>query len=365
EYQQEASRDVEYLVFEVLPSEEDDRTAKAWIDRMKGEFERVEDPVSLVGMESDLPFDDLNYTDGNLPQIINDFMFSSEPGAVYGPYMEESTYHLAQLIEINYLPDSLHARHILLQPDANTNPGTLLALADSLQDVLENGGSWDQLALQYGTDGTASNGGDLGWFSEGSMVKPFSDTCFYDEEGKVKQVQTQFGIHLVQVMEKSRKVKKVKVAYLSRNVEPSSETYREKYSQAVKFAGVNNTYEKFNEGVAAQNLSKRYASDLTESQKTISGLDNPRPIIRWTFEAELHDVTNEIFEFGNKYVVAVVSGVREKGVAPLDQVRAEIELEVKKEKKAEKIIQEFEAVIASAEDIESLGVETGLAVQQA
>ncbi|MFC2080973.1 SurA N-terminal domain-containing protein [Bacteroidota bacterium] len=365
DYQQEASRDIEYLLFEVNASEEDDRIANEWINRMKDEYETVEDPVSLVGMESDMPFDDINYSDGSLPESINDFMFSSEVGAVYGPYMEESSYRIARLVDINYLPDSVHARHILLQPDANSNPNNLKALSDSLQRELNQGADWNILAREFSTDGSASVGGDLGWFSEGSMVKPFSDSCFYDKRGDVMMVQTQFGIHLVQVIEKSRASKKVKVAYLSRNIEPSSETYRGIYSQAVKFAGSSTTYEKFNETVASQNLTKRYASDLTESQRTITGLENPRPLIRWAFEAELHDVTREIFEFSDKYVVAVVSGIREKGVAPLEQVKAEVELEVKKEKKAQKISQDFETALASHDDIESLGLESGLSVEQA
>jgi peptidyl-prolyl cis-trans isomerase D len=197
------------------------------------------------------------------------------------------------------------------------------------------------------------------------MVQPFSDSCFYDQEGNVKQVQTQFGIHLLQVTEKSSNVKKLKVAYLTRNIEPSSETYREIYSQAVKFAGLNNTYEKFNQAIAAENLTKRYASDVSESQKTITGLDNPRPLIRWAYEADLHEVTPEIFEFGNKYVIAVVTGIREKGIAPLEQVRAEIELEVRKEKKAEKIISNLEEAMASADNIEDLGLSVGLPVQPA
>jgi peptidyl-prolyl cis-trans isomerase D len=365
EFQQEASRDIEYVVYEVVASQEDDNAAKEWIDRMQSELTSVEDPISLVGMESDQPFDNINYSNGNLPEVINDFMFSSDVGAVYGPYQDESSYRLARLVEINYLPDSIRARHILLQVDQSTDPGLLLALADSLQEVLQNGGSWDLLASQYGTDGTATLGGDLGWFQEGQMVKPFSDTCFYDKSGDVKQVQTQFGVHLVQVTGKSGNVKKVKVAYLSRNIEPSSETYREIYSQAVKFAGMNNNYEKFSEGVTAENLNLRYASDLTENQKTITGLDNPRPLIRWAFEAELHDVTSEIFEFGNKYIVAALSGVREKGIATLDQVRAQVELEVKKEKKAEKIVAELESTLNTVGDIETLGLEIGVPVQQA
>ncbi len=367
EYQQEATRDLEYVTFEILPSEDDDRSAANWINKMKPEFETVDDPVSLVSMESDLPFDDMNYIDGSLPEIFNDYMFSSSVGAVYGPYYDddESSYRLARLVEIGYLPDSVHARHILLQPDNNADAASLLALADSLQDVLESGGDFASLARLYSTDGSAQEGGDLGWFPEGQMVKPFSDTCFYGRTGKIYQVQSQFGIHLIEVLAKSRNVKKVKVALLSRDVEPSSETYQNVYSQAVKFAGINNTYEKFNSAISEQNLTKRYANDITASQKTITGLENPRPLIRWAFEAELHDISEEIFEIGNKYVIGAVAGIREKGIAPLDQVRTEIELEVKKNKKAELISEEFNTSIASVQNIDELASEMGLTVVDA
>ena len=365
DFEQTASRDIEYVIFEVLASEEDDRVAKEWIDRMYEEFTTVEDAVSLVGMESDTPFDNVNYTNGSLPAEINDFMFAAEPGDVYGPYEEDNAYKMARLVKINYLPDSVRARHILLQVDQNTDPVALLALADSLRDQLQNGGSWDLLASQYGTDGTATQGGDLGWFPEGQMVQPFSDSCFLDETGDVMQVQTQFGVHLVQVTDRSSDSKKVQVAFLTRNIEPSSETYSEVYSEAVKFAGMNNSYEKFNEAVIAQNLNRRYASDVSESQREITGLDNSRPLVRWAFEADRHDVAAEIFEFGNKYVVAALADVREEGVAPFDQVRAQVELEVKKEKKADKIEAEFNEMLASAGDINTFGLESGLGVEQA
>ena len=365
DYMQEATRDLEYLVFEVLPSDEDDRMAEEWINRIKGEFETVEDAVALVNMESDLPFDDINYKYGDLPEIINDFMFNSEPGAVYGPYFEDKAYILSRLVEINYLPDSVHARHILLQPDASRDANAIKILADSLKEMLEIGTDFESLAFQYGMDGSAQMGGDLGWFSEGDMVKAFSDSCFNGKIGKIMTVNSQFGIHLVEVLEKSRNVKKVKVAYLNRNVDPSSETYQNKYAEAVKFAGMNNTYEKFNSSVSAQNLTKRYASNITESQRTITGLESPRAMIRWTFEADLYDVSSEIFEFGNKYVISVVTGVREKGVAPLEQVRTEVELELEKNMKAELLAREFSAHLENVQSIFELGEEMELVVQEA
>ncbi|MBA7523977.1 Chaperone SurA [subsurface metagenome] len=365
EYLQEATRDLEYLVFEVVPSEEDDRMADEWIKSMKNEFESVEDAVALVNLESDKSFDEINYGNGDLPDVINDFMFSSEPGAVYGPFLEDKSYTLARLVDINYLPDSVHARHILLQPDANRDANAVIELADSLKEMIENGAGFESLALLYGTDGTAQLGGDLGWFPEGSMVKPFSDSCFNGKSGNIMIVPTQFGLHIAEVIEKSKNVKKVRVAYLSRRVEPSSETYQAKYTEAVKFAGINNTYEKFNSAVSEQGFTKRYASDINESQRTITGLESPRQIIRWAFEAELNDVSNEIFEFGNKYVIAVLTGIREKGVAPLEQIRAEIELEVEKLKKAEIIAEEFSSTRVDNQSIFELSEEMGLIVQDA
>ncbi|KPL21188.1 MAG: hypothetical protein AMS23_09675, partial [Bacteroides sp. SM1_62] len=91
----------------------------------------------------------------------------------------------------------------------------------------------------------------------------------------------------------------------------------------------------------------------------------PRALIRWAFEAELHDISEEIFEIGNKYVVAAVTGIREKGNATLDQVRTEIELEVKKNKKAALISEEFNTSLASVQNIDELADEMGLAVMDA
>jgi len=366
EYVQEATRDLEYVVFEVLPSEEDDRMAEEWIDQVREEFETAEDPVAMVNMESDKPYDDINYKDGELPEVINDFMFSSEPGVVYGPYFEDNSYTLARLIEINYLPDSVHARHILLQPDANRDINRIMTLSDSLKKQLERGNvDFETLARLYSMDGTAQTGGDLGWFSEGNMVKPFSDSCFYGETGEIMIVNTQYGVHLVEVLEKSRNVKKVKVAYLSREVEPSSETYQKKYAEAVKFAGEHNKYEKFNAGISEYNLTRRYAGNLTKLQQTITGLESPRPLIRWAFEADLNDVATEIFEFGNKYVIAALTGVREEGIAPLEQVRTEIELEVEKNKKAELIEEEFSENLENSDNIFELAEAMDLIVQEA
>lgn len=365
QYEQSASRDIEYVVFEVIPSQEDDESARDWINRMKGEFETTTDVASFVNIESDFPYDDQNHTYDELSENINDLMFSAEPGYVFGPYQENESYRLARLVEINYLPDSVNARHILLQPDQSGNTDQVKEFADSLKNLIDNGADFTMLALQYSADGSAQDGGDLGWFREGRMVKPFSDACFEGNKGDVLVVETQFGYHIIEIIDQSVPVKKVKVANLVREIKPSSKTYQDIYAKAIEFAGVNNTYEKFNTAITQQNLTKRYASELTEDQRNIPGLDYPRPLIQWVFEAELHEISSEIFELGNKFVIAAVTNIKEEGFAPFEDVKNEITLAVKINKKAEKISQQFRSEMNESTTLEDLADIFNLQIQEA
>jgi len=54
----------------------------------------------------------------------------------------------------------------------------------------------------------------LGWFSEGTMVKPFNDSCFSSNSGDIMIVYTQFGAHIIEVLEMTEPIKKIKVAII-------------------------------------------------------------------------------------------------------------------------------------------------------
>jgi peptidyl-prolyl cis-trans isomerase D len=365
QYAQEASRDIEYVVFEVIPSAEDDRNAQDWINNLKAEFETTEDVVSLVNVESDITYDGVFATKSELSENISDFMFAAKPGDVIGPYFENGSYKLARLVEIANRPDSVKARHILIQPDQNTTLERTKEIADSIKNLILNGADFALLAMTTSADGSSQDGGNLGWFTEGRMVKPFNDVCFEGKKGDLVVTETQFGNHIIEILDQSTPVKKVRVAVLSREVKPSSKTYQEIYTRAVEFAGLNDTYEKFNAAITAENLTKRYASELTVNQREIPGLDYPRPLIQWAFDADLNAVTPQVFELGNKFVIAAVTGIREKGFSPLDQIKAEIELEVKKNKKAEKIIEQFKSNMPLNSTLQDVAQKMGLQIQDA
>lgn len=365
QYMQEASRDIEYVVFEVIPSAEDDQSTQDWINNLKNEFETTTDVVSLVNIESDVPYDGVFSTKSQLSENISDFMLNAKPGDVFGPYFENGAYRIARLVETEFRPDSVRARHILLQPDQTTSMEKTRGIADSLKNLIVNGADFALLAMTMSADGSSQDGGNLGWFAEGQMVQPFNDACFEGKKGDVVVVETQFGNHVIEILEQSTPVKKVRVAILGREVKPSSKTYQEIYTRAIEFAGLNTTYEKFNTAIAEQNLTKRYASELTENQRTIPGLDYPRSLIQWAFEAKLNSVTPQVFELGNKFVVAAVTAIREKGPSPFDQIRNEIELEVRKNKKAEKIIEQFRVNISADAYLNDIAAKMGLQIQEA
>ena len=88
------------------------------------------------------------------------------------------------------------------------------------------------------------------------------------------------------------------------------------------------------------NLSKRIADNLLESTQTISGLDNPRQMIRWAYEAQVGQVS-DVMEFGNKFVVATLTQIKEEGMQELEEVRASVEAIVRNEKRAEMLINQL------------------------
>lgn len=352
EFKQEASRDIAYVSFDVTPSQDDNLDAQEWINGIVNEFTQSENDAQFVALNSDLPFDSKYYKKGELPTRLDTLMFDHEKGYVYGPYFENQSYILAKLSDIKQLPDSVRASHILIKYDQGDKAGYDAAhhTLDSLKNLAENGADFSELAKKFSQDGSAQNGGDLGWFTEGKMVKPFSDACFFNNKGDLLIVDSQFGTHLIQVTDQGPKVKKVQIATLNRKVVPSDKTYQNYYTQANEFAAKNNTVDKFN--LAAEKLGRRVQT-VTENQRQIPGMESPRPLIRWAFEANKNDVS-QIFEFGNRFILATVVEIREKGIASLESKKAVIERAVLKEKKAEYLKKQFAEALAAGKSFDQI-----------
>ena len=238
------------------------------------------------------------------------------------------------------LPDSVQASHILINPQTVGSVEKAQALVDSLKRNIELGGSFAEVAMKYSEDpGSKLKGGDLGWFKRKQMVPEFEEAAFSGEVNKLYIVGTRFGFHLIKPTKKGKETNQVRVAILSKKIEPSTETYQRIYSETSKFASENPTVEAFNKAVVDQKLDKKIAT-LKENDREVTGLETSRQLVRAAFTAEQGKmcVNNEgstIFEFGNKFVVAAMTGTTEEGASTFEEAKIRVDLAVRKEKKAQ------------------------------
>ena len=287
-YKRTAIRDIEYVTFDVLPSEEDVKQTETWITNAREEFSSAPDPVQFINQTADSRLIGFFYPISNVPDSLKEFVKKEDLKSIYGPYLEDGSYKLARLLSVEERPDSVHARHILLSPNQSRSAEDTRILADSLVLIIKKGTStFDEIAKNYSDDkGSAQIGGDLGWFTEGRMVVPFNNACFSGKKGDVKTTETTFGIHIIEILAQSKNTRKYSIGYVDRKIVAGTQTNQRIYGEASQFAGTNDTYEKFNKAVAEKNLNKRVANSVTPQQKTLPGLDNPRYLIMSLFNAE-------------------------------------------------------------------------------
>ncbi len=369
-YKQEKTRKIEYVTFEVLPSAADNAAAQKWVTDAKSEFASVQDNGQYISVNSDSPFDPGYYKKEDLAPAMAEWAFAAQPGEMFGPYFENNSYKLAKIDQFKLLPDSVQASHILINPQTTGGLPRAQALADSIKKLIENGANFSELAMKYSEDqGSALKGGDLGWFKSKQMVPEFEEAAFTGEINKITVATTRFGIHLVKPTKKGKETNQVRIATLSKNVEPSTETYQKIYAETSKFASENPNVESFNKSVLEQKLDKKIAS-LKESDREVAGLESSRQLVRAAFSAEKGKVlvSNEgssIFEYGNKFVIGVLTDATEEGVSTFEEAKIRVELAVRNEKKAEMLVTKLKEAASGQSSLESIAAKLSTDVKEA
>lgn len=366
-YKQEASRDIAYVAFNIYPSKADSLATQKQVNDLFEEFKTSTDAEAFVKRNSDRDYDPRSKKKDELTAPLDTVLFSIEVGSFYGPVLDNNYWKFVKLISRENVPDSINARHILISGDKSRATQVI----DSLKLLIENGADFRQIAMQFSQDqGSAQNGGDLGWFSEGMMITEFNDACVKGEINKLQVVETQAGVHLVQVLERKSYVDKVRFASVEIELKPSPETRNQLYTQASAFASSATDAEAFETAIKEQKLNKLIANNITPGATNIAGMQESESIVKATFRSEKGDILlnpyenkNPVFEIQDRFIIAYLTDVREKGTADLETVKQEIEFEVIKEKKAEKFIAQFNEALKSANSIQDVASKLGLEVR--
>jgi peptidyl-prolyl cis-trans isomerase D len=370
-YKRTALRDIEYVTFDVVPSEDDIKQAEVWINTTKTEFAEAANPVEFINLTADTRYLGFFSPLSTVPDNLKEFAKAEDLKAVFGPYVEDGSYKLAKLIAVANRPDSVHVRHILLSPNESRSLSMVKTQADSLVKLIKSGVSFEALALTNSDDkGSAQLGGDLGWFPEGRMVVPFNNACFSGKKGDIITAETTFGIHIIEILAQSKDTRKYNLGYIDRKIIPGPLTNQKVYSEASQFAGNNDTYEKFIKAIAEKGLNKRVANDVAPQQKTLPGLVNPRNLIISLFQAEkgkiiLDNSQQAVFEIGEQYVVGFCTKLQEDGLASIKDVENDIRFALVKEKKAELLSAEFTKNNGTGKSLDDIARAMGLTLQEA
>jgi peptidyl-prolyl cis-trans isomerase D len=368
-YKRTASRDIEYVTFDVIPSPEDIKVTEDWMTKTKQDFETATDPVQFINLSGDSRYVGFYIPFSSVPENLKDFVKKEDTKTVFGPYVEDGSYKIAKLIAVADRPDSVHVRHILITTGNKRTPENATHVADSLIKLIKSGTPFETLVLANSDDqGTVKLGGDLGWFTEGRMVLPFNNACFSGKKGDIKIAETTYGVHIIEILNQSKETRKYNLGYIDRKILPGSLTNQKAYGEASLFAGTNDTYDKFVKTIAAKGLNKRVATDIAPQQKTLPGIENPRSLIMALFQAEkgkiiLDNSQQAVFEVGDKYVVAYCTKAIEDGIAPQKDVENEIRFALLKDKKAEIIAAEFNK--NKGKSLDDIARTMGLTVQEA
>ncbi|MGF6845429.1 peptidyl-prolyl cis-trans isomerase D [Chitinophaga sp. W3I9] len=337
----EESRKIEYVSFDAIPSAADSAAAIQQIMAMKLELDTTKDNIAgFINRNSDIKYYD-GYISKNEAKVpMKDSIVNLPVGTVFGPYYDNNLIVFAKMIDRKNMPDSVKVRHILIASGAQGGLPDSIAKkrADSLELAVKGGADFKALVDQFSDDpGSKQTGGEYELTPSSQFVPEFKDFAFDGSKGQVKVVRTQFGYHVIEILDQKNIGPAIKVAYLGKSVEASKETNNNAFSAASGFAGKSGTAAAFEKTVQQEKLNKRIADNVRPMDFVIPGIGQSRELVRWAYESKQGDVS-KVFTFDDKYVVAVLTNVRKEGTAPLADVRPQVEAEVKKHKKAEQII---------------------------
>ena len=300
-YKQTPNRSLEYVTFDIKPSQEDFQATEKLMNDLKQEFATTDDIALVVNTNSDLMYDGRNYSETTVPEMYKDFAFgkNAHKDAVTDITFEDDTYRMARLMDCGYsMPDSVQLK--------------LIAAEEGQEDR------------------------ELGWFTESMLQKQIADPAFSGKKGTRFTVAAGLGEQTFEIMDVAKATPKVKLAIMERKVTPSSRTYSVLYNEAKQFVVNNQTEDLFRGAAAEAGMNMRPAYGLNKNTDKVGDLKSSRPIVRWAFEAKEGQVS-DVFECGDKFVVALLTEINEDEYRPVKDVQGELTLKATNRKKAELI----------------------------
>lgn len=354
-YKAEKARSLSYVSFPLTPSAIDSADIRDELTKIVADFKTTEEDSVFAAINSDYDDSFTTYTPDKLPNFLSDQIGTMSDGTVIGPLLDGNRYKVAKLVSKNR--DTVYnarASHILIRWDDET-PAAKRAAREKAQGILNDlkaGANFAQKAGEFGTDGTASNGGDLGYFTSGQMVKPFETAVFNARTTGLLNnlVETEFGYHIINVTSVKDNTSYT-VATIGREITPSDETQNEAYRKADLFASSVSNLNEFTKKAEEEKLTVYNAEDVSTNASRINTLDDARQIVLWLFRDASKGKVSDVFDVQTSYVVAVMTKETEEGYRSFEDVKEEITPLVKNKLKGQKIAEKLKGLSGTIDEI--------------
>ncbi len=350
EFKVKAGRKVQYVTFSSLASHEDSVGVREEMQRLLDQAKSGLDFAELASTYSETPQSDAYFKHGELGREKEIPLFAAKKGEIVGPVAESDGLHLFKILDDRQGKDEfVKASHIILSHTPGPDSVKVIKKIRDIARRARAGEDFAKLARENGQDGTAPNGGELGWNGKGAWVKPFEEAAFRGRVGEfVGPVRTQFGWHVIHITGKDKR--EIKVSRISMKIKASTKTTDGAAQRAQDFSFLAND-EGFEKAGQNSQLHFQESPEFTKGA-VVPGLGINDAVNNFAFKGAVGTVSEPI-SIANGVGVFRVSGIREEGVRPFEDVKTVARAGALKQKKMDRLrprAEEFRASLTSASD---------------
>lgn len=300
--------------------------------------------VAFLDIYSDAKFDTIYKPKSALPTKFEDTLTALGIGEIFGPYRDGNAFKVSKLTG-KKSGGNVKSSHILIAYVGATRAGADVTRTkeeaekkakEVFAEVKKNKDDFAKIAEENSDGPSAPKGGDIGYFSEGQLAVPYNDFIFNNPTGTIDLVETDFGFHIIKIEDKQDTYQ---VANLVREIEPSNETIDQLFQDATKFEMESiDSKASFADVAKAKNLIVRPVNKIKAMDENLPGLGAQRSIVQWAFksDSEIGDIKR--FDLNNGYAIVQLTASYEKGLMSAEDASATVLPILRKEKKAEQII---------------------------
>lgn len=350
---QDELRKISYFTKQIVPSESDYAVVEKEANTAREKLATSENPALVVADYSEVPYQDVFFSEKNLSAEEGKFAKEASVGDIYGPIRENDTYRIYKLVDRASAPDSVKMRMIII-PEG-TDKLAANAKADSVINVIKQGKEFAIVANELFPQ---SNGGEVGWVTEPQLAsagKEFVDAAFKAPTGEITKLNLQGQIQIIKVEAKTQPTTKYKLALVQIPVTVSDQTLAALDNELNQFVAEKGNAKDFVKAAQDKGYNVVPNTIITGAYPNIAQINGSRQVISWAFHEKVGSVKK--FDLSDYKIIALINSKIEAGYLPVSEVKDVLKAELVKDKKAEKMIADMKAKNLSTLDAyaQSLG----------